>query len=72
LYVVGTMSCILCMYINIVGWASVFEYATPLHTIPLWNPDFWLYYMVGLELAGIAVGLMFVLKIRHPKPESLL
>jgi hypothetical protein len=56
------------MYINIAGRASVFDFAPPLHTIPLWGPVFWLYYMVSLELAGIAVGAMFVLKIRHPKP----
>ena len=69
LYVVGTGSCVLCMYINIAGWASVFEYAKPLHAIALWNPDFWIFYMISLEIAGIAMGLLFVMKIRHPKTE---
>ena len=69
LYIVGTVSCILCLYINIVAWGSVYEYATPLHSIALWNPEFWLWYMISLMLAGIVMGLFFVLKIRHPATE---
>jgi hypothetical protein len=69
LYIAGTGSCILCMYINIAAWGSVFEYATPLHNTALWNPDFWLWYMTSLELAGVIIGLFFVLKIRHPNTE---
>ena len=47
----------------------MFQYAEPLHAIALWNPDFWLFYMISLEIAGVAMGLIFVMKIRHPRTD---
>lgn len=67
LYVFGSGSALLCQYILIRGWGTVIEYAVPLHSVPLWDDDFWITTMWSIELSGVFLGLYFMWSVRNPK-----
>ena len=69
LYVFGGGSALLCQYILINGWGAVIEYAVPLHSVPLWDPNFWITYMWTIQVSGILLGLYFMWALRQSQAE---
>ena len=69
LYVFGCFSALMCQYILIRGWGSVLEYAVPLHSVHLWDDDFWITFVWSIEISGILLGLYFMWSVRHPKEQ---